>query len=203
MRTGAPGQLRHDEGQAKVRNTAVTQSLCSISAARSRRSPAPTAASVFNDGTAQTRRGGDILGREYRHKRISMGAYQAGRTLQAVWERSSRIGSGPVWRPTGRVDGSSAHGDAHDRALDNAQAARAAAEKMDQAIGAADTAFVSEILCKHATFEAYARASGNSTSERSVAAIAQRWRLLMEKLADSFAGAKMRPGQIRTLHTHE
>jgi hypothetical protein len=187
---------------AKQHTKAAAERPLSISAARSR-GIAPTAASVFRDGGKVRRGVDDILAREYRHKRISMGAYQAGRTLQAIWERSSRIGSAPVWRPTGRVDGSSDHGDAHDRALDNAQAARVAAEKMDAAIGAADTAFVSEILCKHSTFEGYAKTSGSSTSERKVAAVAERWRLLMEKLADSFAGAKMRPGQIRTLHTDE
>jgi hypothetical protein len=187
---------------AKPDGETAVENLHSISAARPPRT-APTSASIFPDGAKVRRGADDILGREYRHKRISMGAYQAGRTLQAIWERSSRIGSAAVWRPTGRVDGSSAHGDAHDRALDNAQGARAAAEKMHRLLGADDTAFVTDILCKGMTFIRYAKASGSSTSERSVAAIAERWRLLMEKLADSFAGSKMRPGQIRTLHTDE
>jgi hypothetical protein len=141
--------------------------------------------------------GGDILDRELRHGRITLGAHSTGRALQALWEQTSRIGGVAAYLgQSDRVDGTSRKGDIMGRSLDNLRRARAVAEKMERVIGREDARFVREVLCGAATFAEYARARGRRTSERQVRAVAQHWRMLMEILADAFGGKGHRTGQI-------
>lgn len=130
----------------------------------------------------------DILELEHSHKRISVGAYQCGRLIMRVFERSHGLqASAPTYEPKSRVNAINGHENVIIRGLETAQECQAWLRRIEQAVGTVGARLLRQVLDDGRTYAELSALRGRGTSERAVASIAGQFRQLLEDLADDLA----------------
>jgi hypothetical protein len=132
----------------------------------------------------------DILESERSRHRISEAAYQTGRLIQGALERAVRFGSASNWQGGDRVDQVIAREERINNQLDDARAIKAWMTFIEREVGRVGARFLREILSGKSYAE-YASDRGR-TGTRAVHDIAQRFRDLLEDLAESLAATGRR-----------
>ncbi|EJW11261.1 hypothetical protein A33M_3339 [Rhodovulum sp. PH10] len=138
----------------------------------------------------------DILELERSHGRISEAAYQTGRILQEAFERQSRLGSSSNWNDGGRVDMSERRELAIGYAVQDARKVLALLRRVEEAVGVVGARMLRAIIGDRVPFGAYAEARGRA-GDRAVRDVAERFRWLLEEVADHFAARGPDRGRIR------
>lgn len=139
----------------------------------------------------------DVLAQERAAGRIDEAQFLVGRTIQAVFERSSgaRMGSGG-WNAGGSRDQTVAHELQIIYAIEDAETVRAYADRMAKTIGGVGVRFLRAILSEGQTFTAYAERTGKGGGERAASDIAKRFRWLLEALTEAEHTATGAEGQL-------
>lgn len=124
----------------------------------------------------------DVLEKEYAHRRISEGAYHAGRLVQAAFERMGGI-SPQNWSGGDRVDAAVAHELAIIRSLERGQKLVGLLNRIVSCIGMIDARLLRRVLADRQNFAQCAAAEGKG-GDRGQNYIGQRFRDALELLAD-------------------
>jgi len=142
------------------------------------RPPSPVS---FSPETKERRRRADILALEHSHGRISQGARDAGRRLQAIFEKASRQGVGTQSHQSVRVDRCVSNDTTIVKGLEDARTTISATEMLQRTLGVMDTRIVREILRDGRNYGELAAAMGRS-GDRGAGYLAQRFRDALEQL---------------------
>ncbi len=131
---------------------------------------------------ATVNRAVDVLEMERSHNRIGEAAYRVGRSIQSTYE-NIREGEGEV---NERVDTSLDPDRQMVASLTNAQRRVALHGHLERLVGVIGARFLRSILVEGVTFAEYAARSGKG-GERGTAYVADRFRWMLEDVADSWA----------------
>jgi hypothetical protein len=137
----------------------------------------------------------DLLEEELSNKRIGEAEYRAGRLAQAAFEAAQGRVGGSSWSQGDRVDQWQAHELAIIRGLQTAEAARAMVARIERAIGAVPARFLRRMLTEGGTFAAEAVERGRD-SARGRSQIAERFRFLLETLAEAWGARGASRGEL-------
>lgn len=144
---------------------------------------------------ARVNRDVDVLESELSHHRIGTAEYNAGRKLQRAFEAASSL-SGSNWQGGSRVDNQQAQ--AH--VIERAQRAVEAIAAASAIIGRSGVAFLEPILLRGYSLSGYAARSGARGSRADVTRVADRFRWLLEQLADGYGATGPDRSRIRVHH---
>ncbi|WP_043749951.1 hypothetical protein [Methylobacterium nodulans] len=128
----------------------------------------------------------DLLEREFAHGRISEPAYLVGRVLQEAFERRAgpRGGSSPEGRD--RVDQTVAHELTIALSIDDGRFVEMLIERLEQAVGSYGARFLHQVLAHGREFAEISRGLGRGDSRQAVAFVAERFRDLLEAIAEDW-----------------
>lgn len=135
---------------------------------------------------ARVNRRVDILEQERSHDRISEAAYQVGRQLQAAFEARERLGSSSNWNDGGRGSIVETHELQIVHATETSKRVLALLRRVEEAVGVVGARMLRAIIGDRVPFSAYAEARGRA-GDRAVRDVAERFRWLLEEVADHFA----------------
>jgi hypothetical protein len=181
-----------DPGRYQAQQSArVPANGFGTSATRSRANVDTTVAVVPDPFSAKDRiavtvnRRVDLLEYEYSNRRLTEAAYRTGRIVQATFERATGR-SQSSWSLGDRVDAWSAKEMQMISSLQRAEAVQTMMARIVRSVGQIGARFLRAILSEGKTYEQLAEARGR-TSERGRTAAAERFRTLLEDLAEDWA----------------
>jgi hypothetical protein len=147
---------------------------------------------------ATVNRNVDVLENELSHGRIDQAAYEAGRTLQAAYERLPTAASGSNWRGGDRIDPVEARNLKEDRTIDALDDVADLEARARLVIGSSGVNFLSLILRDGLSLGQLAARGQSRGSRADVAGVANHFRRLLRYLAEGWAAQGPDRARIRS-----